>query len=368
MDNLRDPLSVTLVTESRLTSTDFNDLGFGNHFSDHMFSMEFENGAWRNPSIIPYGPIAMEPGTGALHYSQSVFEGLKAFRGSDDQIRVFRPDMNARRMARSCERLCIPVIDPALFIEAVRAIVRTDQDWIPGKRGQALYVRPIVFGVEPHLEVRPASRYRFLIMTSPVRTYYGDEITPVALHVQQHYTRASPGGVGEAKTGGNYAASLLPGERARDQGFNQALWLDGIEHKYVEEVGQMNIFFRFGDTVVTPALRGTILPGVTRDSVITLLRDQGFAVEERRLAVDEVLEGSRSGTLREVFGAGTAAVIAPVGRICLGGTTYEINNNEPGELTGALYNKITSIQYGETNDPHGWNMLVPAGKAAAAAE
>jgi branched-chain amino acid aminotransferase len=363
-----DNVSVVPVSRSRLAEVDFDNLGFGNYFSDHMFSMDYENGAWQNPSIIPYGPIEIEPGTGALHYSQSVFEGLKAFRGCDGQIRVFRPDMNAARMARSCERLCIPPIDTDTFKAAVRELLRLDRRWVPNHRGQSLYLRPIIFGVEPHLEVRPASRYRFLIMTSPVRAYYGEESPPVALRVQESYTRAAPGGVGESKTGGNYAASLLPGEQARNQGFNQALWLDGVEHRYVEEVGQMNIFFRFGETVVTPELRGTILPGVTRDSVLTLLRDEGVSVEERRVDIAEVVSGLKDGTLNEVFGAGTAAVVAPVGRIAIGDEVLSVNENKRGALTGKMYDALTAIQYGETNDHYQWNMLIPPDAGAAAAE
>lgn len=351
-------LSIERAGSSRLGSVDFDQLGFGDHFSDHMFSMRYADGCWSDARIMPYGPIPMLPGTGSLHYGQSVFEGLKAFRGVDGRIRVFRPEMNARRLARSSERLCIPTIDEETFKAAIRALVHVEQSWVPSGRGQALYLRPIVFGCEAHLEVRPARSYRFLIMASPVRGYYGDQSAPVALQVQERFTRAAPGGVGEAKTGGNYAASLLPGERSRAQGYNQALWLDGVEHRFVEEVGQMNIFFRFGDRVVTPDLRGTILPGVTRDSVITLLHDAGYTVEERRIDIAEVVAGARNGTLQEAFGAGTAAVVAPVGRIAVGDEVLEINANRAGPLTDELYARITAIQYGEAEDRHGWNMFI----------
>jgi branched-chain amino acid aminotransferase len=361
---LMENLSIERVAESRRSTANYDDLGFGKLFSDHMFSMAFEDGRWHDHRIMPYGPISIAPGTGSLHYSQSAFEGLKAFRGTDGAIRVFRPDMNAKRLARSCERLCLPEVDEATFKAAVRELVRIDSSWIPTKRGQALYIRPLIFGDEEHLDVRPSDRYRFLMMASPVRAYYGDEVAPVALQVQDSYTRAAPGGVGEAKTGGNYAASLLPGERSRQAGFNQALWLDGVEHRFVEEVGQMNIFFRFGDTVVTPDLRGTILPGVTRDSVITLLHDSGVAVEERRIDIAEVVDGIKTGHLREAFGAGTAAVISPVGKIAVRGELMEINNNEVGTCTADLYDRITAIQYGETNDPHNWNMVIDDTAAA----
>jgi branched-chain amino acid aminotransferase len=363
-----DNFPITKVDASRRASVDYDNLGFGDYFSDHMFSMVYEDGTWRDHQIMPYGPIPMPPGMGSLHYSQSVFEGLKAFRGTDDRVRVFRPDMNARRLSRSCERLCLPQVDEATFMTAVNELVRLDQDWIPNRRGEALYLRPLLFGTEAHLEVRPSSTYRFLIMTSPVRAYYGDKSSPVSLQVQDSYTRAAPGGVGEAKTGGNYAASLLPGERSRADGFNQALWLDGVEHRYVEEVGQMNIFFRFGDTVVTPALLGTILPGVTRDSVLALLRDAGMKVEERRIDIAEVIDGAKSGALTEAFGAGTAAVIAPVGRLAVRGEVLDINGFQQGDLTQSLYDQITAIQYGDTNDAHQWNMIIDgAGPVVAAA-
>lgn len=361
-----DNLNITRVASSRLPEVDRDNLGFGNYFSDHMFSMVHEDGEWRDHQILPYGPISVGPGMGSLHYSQSVFEGLKAFRGTDGRIRVFRPDMNARRLANSCERLCLPRVDEATFKGAIRELVRLDEAWIPSPRGQSLYLRPLLFGTEEHLEVRPSSTYRFIIMTSPVRAYYDAAAGPVALQVQDRYTRAAPGGVGESKTGGNYAAALLPGEEARANGYNQALWLDGVEHRYIEEVGQMNIFFRFGDTVVTPDLHGTILPGVTRDSVITLLHDEGIRVEERRIAIEEVVDGVRDGTLREAFGAGTAAVIAPVGRISVRGEVLDINANQAGELTASLYDRITAIQYGETNDRHNWNMIIDSGDGAAA--
>ena len=361
-------LEIQTTERSRLPDVDFDNLGFGGNFADHMFSMVYQDGRWTDHKIVPYGPIPIAPGTGSLHYSQSAFEGLKAFHGADGVIRIFRPDMNAKRLANSCERLCLPEVDERTFKAAIRELVQIDKAWIPQKRGQALYIRPLIFGDEEHLDVRPSNRYRFIVMTCPVRAYYGDEIAPVALDVQNHYTRAAPGGVGESKTGGNYAAALLPGEKARASGFNQALWLDGVEHRYVEEVGQMNIFFRMGDTVVTPDLRGTILPGVTRDSVITLLHDRGITVEERRIDIDEVAEGIRSGHLTEAFGAGTAAVISPVGQIAVQGERLTINDNKLGPLTSQLYDAVTAIQYGEVEDTHNWNMIIGNEGAQAAAE
>lgn len=346
------------VRRSRLADVDAANLGFGTVYSDHMFSMVYRDGAWCDPEIVPYGPISIEPAACALHYGQAVFEGLKAFRGIDGRIRLFRPDRNLARLVRSCERLCIPPPDGGIFHEAIRGLVVVDEAWIPRGEGEALYIRPLIFSDEPQLEVRPSTHYRFLIMTSPVRNYYGGAFTTVALRAERHYTRAAPGGLGEAKTGGNYAASLLPGERARAGGFHQVLWLDAAEHHYVEEVGQMNIFFRFRDRVVTPPLSGTILPGVTRESVIALLADRGIPLEERRIALVEVADGARSGELLEAFGAGTAAVISPVGRIAWDDTVMEINDNRAGELARELHDEITGLQTGRVQDRHGWTVTI----------
>ncbi|MCH8842445.1 MAG: branched-chain amino acid aminotransferase [SAR324 cluster bacterium] len=360
-------LTIDRIAESRRPGVDFNQLGFGNVFSDHMFSMVYTGGQWRQPEILPYGDIGLAPGVATLHYGQTVFEGLKAFRGADGTVRVFRPDKNIQRLRASCERLCIPMIDDEIFYEAIRLLIEIDHAWIPAKRGQALYIRPIIFGTESHLEVRPSATFRFLMMTSPVRTYYEDNMAAIALKVDERYARSAPGGTGSAKTAGNYAASLLPGDLARREGFDQVLWLDGAEHRYVEEVGQMNIFFRFRDEVITPELRGTILPGVTRDSVLVLLRDFGVPVAERRISIDEVMQAGRRSDLLESFGAGTAAVIAPVGRISFRGETLTVNENRMGELTRRLYEEITAIQTGEIADRHGWNMLVQISELVSAA-
>ena len=343
---------------SRVGDVDFENLGFGAVFSDHMFSMRFEDGAWRDPEIVPYGPIEVDPSNATLHYGQAIFEGMKAFLGVDGAARVFRPDMNHRRLLASCERLCIPPLDEDVFFGAIERLVRLDAAWIPSRRGEALYIRPLVFSDEGHLEVRPSSRFRFLVMTAPVRAYFEGGMAAVSLKVEEHYTRSAPGGVGAAKTAGNYGASLYPGQLAQREGFAQVLWLDGVEQRYVEEVGAMNIFFRLGDTVVTPELRGTILPGVTRDSVLTMLRERGEQVEERRVEIAEIAEAIRAGTLTEAFGAGTAAIIAPVGRIAYKGEVLEINDNAAGPLTRSLYEEITALQRGERPDPHGWNRVI----------
>ena len=354
-------LKITRATHSRLSTVDFDNLGFGDIFSDHMFSLRYEDGQWCHPEILPYGKIELEPGTATLHYGQSVFEGLKAFRGSDDIIRIFRPDQNARRLISSCQRLCIPPIDEDVFLAAIDALVSLDYEWMPRQRGQAFYIRPLIFGTETHLEVRPSRSFRFIIMTSPVRAYFDAGTGGVALQVEESFTRSAPGGMGAVKTAGNYAASLYPTEQGIKQGLAQALWLDAVEHKYVEEVGAMNIFFRINDNIVTPELRGTILPGVTRASVITLLRDTGHQVEERRITIDEVVDAIADDSLQEAFGAGTAAIIAPVGKLNYRNQTLIVNNNQTGPVTRWLYDQLTGIQLGEVEDRHGWNRIVDVG-------
>ena len=349
---------ITRAEPSRLATVDFDNLGFGSVFCDHMFSLYYENGQWQRPEILPYGKIELEPGTATLHYGQTVFEGLKAFRGSDDLVRVFRPDQNAKRLICSCERLCIPPIDEAVLIGAIDALIKLDHEWIPRQRGQAFYIRPLIFGTETHLEVRPSRTFRLIVMTSPVRAYFDAGMSGVALRVEESFTRSAPGGMGAVKTAGNYAASLYPTEQGVKQGLAQALWLDAVEHKYVEEVGAMNIFFRFKDSIVTPDLRGTILPGITRASVITLLEEAGRRVEERRITIDEVVGAITDGSLEEAFGAGTAAIIAPVGKLSFRDSTLTVNDNQAGPVTRWLYDQLTGIQLGEVEDHHGWNRIV----------
>jgi branched-chain amino acid aminotransferase len=351
-------ISITPVTSSRLSSVDFDSLGFGQFYSDHMFSMIHENGQWQKQQIVPFAPISMHPANAGMHYGQSVFEGLKAYRGSDGAIRVFRPDMNAKRLEQSCQRLCIPTIEASDFIAALDALVALDADWIPQQRGHALYIRPVVFSDEGHLGVRPSERYRALMMTSPVGSLYDTSKKPISLVTEQSYTRSAPGGIGYAKTAGNYGASLYPAREGQEKGYQQVLWLDGVEHRYVEEVGSMNIFFRFADRIVTPDLHGTILPGITRDSVIQLLKHAGHQVEERRISIDEVLQGAQNGTLREVFGAGTAAIIVPVGAIAYEDRAQSIANGEAGEMTRWLYDQITGIQHGDVQDSFGWCRII----------
>lgn len=354
-----DDLKITRAANSRLAQVNFEALGFGNIFSDHMFSMTCSDGEWRNPQILPYGNIEVAPGNATLHYGQAVFEGLKAFMGSDEVVRVFRPEMNAKRLVDSCERMCIPPLDVDTFCAAIDQLVAMDHAWIPRKRGQALYIRPLIFSNENHLEVRPSTEFRFLVMTAPVRAYFHEGVEPIALKVEENYTRSAPGGTGAAKTAGNYAASLYPTQEGAKDGFVQMVWLDGIEHRCVEEVGAMNIFFRFKDRIVTPDLHGTILPGVTRDSVIGLLRDAGHTVEERRVAIDEIVQAVHDGELLEVFGAGTAAIIAPVGKFSYKNEVLTVQDNQAGQVTRWLYERLTDIQRGDAEDEYGWNRLIP---------
>jgi len=361
MQHSRFPL--TPVTKSRLAQVDFDNLGFGSIFSDHMFSMIYEDGAWKNPEIIPYQALAIEPGVAMLHYGQTVFDGYKAFRGEDGQARIFRPERNASRLHDSCERLCIPIMPLAelteIMLQATRELIQLDHAWMPSQWGHSLYIRPLVIATEATLEVRAANRYHFLMMTSPVGSYFSDLQNGVSLRVEDRFTRAaSIGGLGAAKTAANYAASLLPGAQSKAQGFDQVLWLDSNEHRYIEEVGAMNIFFKIAGRVVTPPLGGSILPGVVRDSALTLLCDWNIPVEERRLGIDEVIEAIDNGELEEVFGAGTAAVICPVASIGYRDQIYRVASTPPGELTLRLYNELTGIQYGKIEDRHHWNQCV----------
>jgi branched-chain amino acid aminotransferase len=342
-------ITVTHTKKSRLPEVDYSNLGFGKFFSDHMFSMDYSDGEWKSPRILPYGALDMLPATAALHYGQVVFDGLKAFRRRDGGINLFRPEKYLRRMNASSRRLCIPEIDEGFCLAAMEKLVRLDAAWVPEKRDCALYIRPFTYAADPYLGVKVSDTYRFMMIASPVGAYFSGG--KVNLTTMPKYVRAFPGGLGAAKTPANYAASLLPAEEARKRGFTQVLWLDGIERKYIEEVGAMNIFFLIGDTLVTPALEGTILAGVTRDSTIELARSMGMKVEERKIGIDEVIAASDAGTLNEVFGSGTAAVISPVDEITHGERTIRIKK---GGVAKRLYDEITRIQYGEKEDKFGW--------------
>ncbi len=348
-------LSLAAPDRRRPKPSDESALGFGRIFSDHMFLMDYEEGkGWQRARVVPYGPLPIDPAAMVLHYGQEIFEGLKGYRGKGGDICLFRPGMNFERMNRSAERLCMPKVPVDDAIAAVETLLRVDREWIPAARGTSLYIRPTMIATEPGLGVRPASRYLYFIITGPVGNYYTRGFEPVRILVEEKYVRAARGGLGEAKTAANYAASLRAALAAKEKGYDQVLWLDAAGRGEVEEVGTMNIFFVIGDCIVTPPLSGSILPGVTRDSVLCLLRDWGMNAAERPISVDEVRRSATDGSLREVFGTGTAAVISPVGQLCYRGETFSVNGGRAGELSTRLFAEITGIQYGECEDKHGW--------------
>lgn len=350
-----------LLAEGKLKPL-FDDplkLPFGRHFTDHMFTMEFAPATgWGNPRIKPYGPLVLDPSANVFHYSQEVFEGQKAYKAHNGEILLFRPLDNARRLNRSLRRLCMPEIPEDIFLQAECELLKQEKRWIPGLKGTSLYIRPTVIGTEAALGIKSSSDYLFFIILSPVGPYFKEGFDPISLRVSDTYSRAGSGGTGEAKTGGNYAGSLLATREATQQGYSQVLWLDAGEHRYVEEVGAMNIFFVIDGKLVTPALGGTILPGITRKSVLELAPDLGIASEERRISIDEVVEGIASGKVSEVFGAGTAAVISPVGKIGYRGADSVINGNRTGPWAKRFFDTLTAVQYGEVQDTHGWVYVV----------
>lgn len=346
-------MKVTLTSNPK-AKPDFSSLGFGKYFTDHMLVMEYDGGKWGEPEIVPYAPFAMAPATNVLHYAQSIFEGAKAYKNSEGKITVFRIDDNFVRMNNSAKRMCMPQIYGAKVKAALFELLKLEQDWIPTKPGTALYIRPFMFANEEVLGVHASHKYTFCIILSPVGSYYAHGLEPTKILVEEQLVRAFIGGTGEAKCSGNYACSLMGGEIANAKGYDQALWLDGKEHKYVEEVGSMNIFFVIGDEVVTPALVGSILPGITRNSCIQVLKKYGYNVSERRISMDEIVKAYEDGTLKESFGSGTAAVISPVGVIGYRGKDMIVGGGKMGEITAFLYDKITGIQQEKYPDEFGW--------------
>ncbi len=334
-------------------------LGFGKIFTDHMFIMNYTEGkGWHDARIVPFGNLSFSPPSMVFHYGQEMFEGLKAYKGKDGNTYLFRPDMNAKRTNKTNERLCIPELPEEYFVEAVKAVVKVDEDWIPNEEGTSLYVRPFIIATDDFLGVAPSKTYLFIIILSPSGAYYSSGLAPVGIWIEDDYVRAVKGGIGFAKTGGNYAASLAAQVKAHDAGYSQVLWLDGVERKYIEEVGAMNIFFKIDGKVVTPQLNGSILPGITRDSVLTLCREWGYETEERRISVDELIEAQKSGKLEEVFGTGTAAVISPVGKLRYKDDVMTIGDGGIGELSQRLYDTVTGIQLGTKEDKFSWRVTV----------
>jgi branched-chain amino acid aminotransferase len=355
---MNDVIRITRTTTPKPRPRD-SELGFGTVFTDHMFLMDFqEEKGWYDPRVEPYAPLSLDPATAVLHYAQALFEGLKAFRGRDGRIRLFRPQKHAERLNHTARRLCIPPLDPDLILESWRMLVDLDRAWVPSALGTSLYIRPTIIASERFLGVRPAKQYLYYVILSPVGAYYPEGLNPVKIKVIDDHVRAVPGGLGEAKTGANYAASLYAAEEAKHEGFTQVLWLDGVHRKYIEEVGTMNLMLKIGDEVITPPLSGTILAGITRDSVLALMREWGLRVSERPVSIDEVAEAARRGTLREVWGTGTAAVISPVGELAYRGERIVINGGRIGELTRRLYEAVVSIQYGTVPDTQSWTVEV----------
>lgn len=334
-------------------------LRFGTEFTDHMFVMDYNpDEGWHDGRIIPYGPLSLDPAAVVFHYGQEMFEGLKAYKTSKGKVQLFRPYMNAKRTNRTNDRLCIPEIDETLFVEAIKALVKIDEEWIPEGEGTALYIRPFIFGDEPFLGVRRSKTYKFVIILSPVGPYFENGLSPTKMYVEDVYVRAVKGGTGEAKCGGNYGASLKAQEIAHDKGYEQILWLDGYEQKYIEEIGAANAFFVIGDEVVTSQLNGSILPGITRDSIIALCKKNGYKISERKISIDELEDSYNSGALKEMFASGTAAIVSPVGELLYKGQQMVINNNKIGPIAKEMYDTIYGIQTGKINDFMDWTVPV----------
>ncbi len=338
---------------------DENSLGFGVHMADHMFVMRYDEGrGWHDAAIKPYESFSLDPAAMVLHYGQAIFEGLKAYRGADDSIYLFRPTDNLKRMNVSAARMCMPEIPIDTVYSGMKQLVGLDRDWIPATDGATLYIRPTMIATEAGLGVRPAKQYIFFIIICPVGAYYPEGFNPVKIFVTDKYVRAVAGGVGNVKTAGNYAASIMAAVEAQQQGYTQVLWLDAVERRYIEEVGTMNIFFLIDDELITPPLSGSILPGITRDSVLRLTRDWGLKVSEKKISIDEVLAAQEKGSLQEIFGTGTAAVISPVGELNYRGRVCTINEGRTGPLARKLFDELQAIQNGHQKDPYGWVVKV----------
>ena len=346
------------LTKNPKQKPDPDSLRFGTVFTDHMFVMDYdpENG-WHDGKIVPYGPLALDPATVVFHYGQEMFEGLKAYKTKEGKVQLFRPDMNAKRTNNTNKRMCIPQIDEQMYIDAIKELVAVDKDWIPQKPDTALYIRPFIIGTDKFLGVAASNTYKFIIILSPVGPYYESGRAPTRIYVENEFVRSAPGGTGYAKIGGNYASAMIAEQKAHDMGYDQVLWLDAKEGKYVEEIGTSNAFFKIDGELYTAPLEGTILPGITRDSMITVMKDWGYKVNEVRFTIEDVFKASEEGRLEEVFATGTAAVISPVGELYWNDKHIVINNNEIGELSQKLYDELYGIQTGEKADTRGW--IVP---------
>ncbi|MBR3641516.1 MAG: branched-chain amino acid aminotransferase [Oscillibacter sp.] len=351
-------IKVTKVASPAAKPADESKLGFGKVFTDHMFQMVWDKGqGWHDAEIVPYGPISLYPASSVLHYGAEIFEGMKAYRRADGKVQLFRPLENFKRMNRSAARMGLPELDVDFALEALKKLVALDADWVPRTKGASLYIRPFMIGDDPHLGVHGSKHVRYFIILSPSGSYYPTGLAPVKIMIEDEDVRAVRGGTGEAKCGGNYGASVRAGDRAEAKGYSQVLWLDGVERKYIEEVGAMNIMFKINGVVCTPVLNGSILPGITRKSILELLRSQGIAAEERRISVDELAKAAEDGTLEEAWGCGTAAVVSPVGMLAYRDKEYVIGGGKIGPTTQKLYDTLTGIQWGTLDDPFDW--IVP---------
>lgn len=350
-------IKVTLAETLKTKPQDESKLGFGKLFTDHMFLMDYVSGeGWQNPRITPYCDFHLDPAAVVLHYGQAIFEGTKCYRKADGSLQLFRPDANFARMTRSAERMGMPALDEELALAGLKKLLEIEKDWVPHSEGTSLYIRPTMIATDAQLGVHAAHHYTFYIILSPVGAYYAEGLKPVGIYVEDKYVRAVRGGVGFTKCAGNYAASILAGELAEKKGYSQVLWLDGVEQKYVEEVGAMNIMFAYGNKIVTPALNGSILPGITRDSILKLAQSMGYEVSEERISIEQIFQDAKAGKLTEAFGTGTAAVVSPVGRLCWKDEVLTISNNEIGSVAQKLYDTLTGIQTGKVEDSFGWVM------------
>jgi len=350
-------ITITKTTTPKTIPTE--NLGFGKIFTDHMFIADYSRDkGWYNARIVPFGNLSMHPAATVFHYGAEIFEGLKAYRRADGKVQLFRPIENVRRMNNSAERLRLPQMAEEDMLQAIKELVKVEEAWVPKKEGESLYIRPFLFGNDEHLGVHSIVNATFVIIASPSGSYYAEGINPVKIMIEQEDVRAVKGGTGFAKCGGNYAAANRAGEKAEQLGYTQVLWLDGVERKYIEEVGAMNVMFKIDGEIVTPALTGSILPGITRKSCIEVLRNEGYKVSERLLSIDELIDAMENGKLEEAWGCGTAAVVSPIGQLNYDGKTYVINNNEIGQVTQKLYDKLTGIQWGKIEDTYGWTVEI----------
>lgn len=349
-------ISTLKVTDSRANQVDANNIQFGRTYSDHMLVADYEDGEWKQPQILPYGDIAMSPATSFIHYGQAIFEGVKAYKNQEGQVHIFRPFDNWHRFNVSAERMAMPSVPKEIFIDGMKQLIMLDRDWVPSSDGCSLYIRPFMFSTDAFIGVKPAEKFRFMIITSPAGAYYNK---PTKIYLQKEYIRAFPGGIGSTKAAGNYGACMLPSKMIKEKGYDQILWVDGVEHKYVQEIGTMNVFFVIGDKAITPSLtEGTILAGVTRDSAITVMKEKGLTVEERKLSIDEILEAHQQGQLKEAFGTGTAAVIAPICELNYEGHIIQLPPENEWKISSMLKKELADIRYGRTEDRNNWMFKV----------